>query len=201
MTVIDDIISGTLGGHNILILGQAGTGKSILISKLFGILKGKGKDVRVAATTGLAATRLPTGTTVHHLFGLLDGRFNKQQLVERVLSDDAFVCVKRTVLKTDVVIIDEVSMLSKKVFEDIEWLCRKVRDCGKPFGGIQFILAGDLFQLKPVPNLPYGDGGEHFIRCLNIDVFLPHRFVLTEVHRQNEGIHFFLNFPIILNPT
>lgn len=188
MKVIDEIISATLGGHNTLVLGQAGTGKSTLITKLYGILKEKNKVVRVAATTGLAATRLPIGTTVHHLFGLLDGRFSKEQLIARVTHDDSFVSVRNNIVKSDVIIIDEVSMLSQKIFEDIEDLCRTVRRLDKPFGGLQFILVGDLLQLKPVPNLAYGDAGDMFIKSKDIDILLPHRFILTEVHRQDEGM-------------
>ena len=75
-------------------------------------------------------------------------------------------------------------MVSKKIFWDVEGLCRYIRKNDKPFGVIQFILVSDFFQLRPVPNLGYGDSeetSEHQEEDLNIKVLVPHKYVLTEV--------------------
>ena len=170
-------------------MGQAGTGKSTLVRKIYGNLTNAGKRVRTAASTGLASIRLPYGTTVHHLFGLLDGPYNSDQLKEKVSNDDSLHRIKETALNTDTVIIDEVSMLSKKIFEDVEDLCRYVRKSNQPFGGIQFILVGDFFQLRPVPNPEYGDHGEVVLQSLNIRKLILHTFVLSELYRQDRGKH------------
>ena len=65
--------------------------------------------------------------------------------------------VKTMILSTDSIVIDEVSMLSRKMLETVEDLCRFIRNKNYPFGGLQFILVGDFYQLRPVPNMLYGD--------------------------------------------
>ena len=175
-------------GHNVLVLGQAGTGKSKLLSKTYEMLKIQHKNVQALATTGIASSILPNGRTVHSFFGLLDGRFTTTQLQQRVGNDDNFHHIKSNILKIEVVLIDEISMMSKKTLEQIDDLCRHVRSCDQPFGGIQLILFGDLFQLPPVPNHVYDDHGEHFVESQRyVDKF--HVFKLTDVHRQTEGLN------------
>ena len=112
-------MSATILGHNFFILGQAGTGKSTLVRKIYGILTNAGKRVRTTETTGLASIRHPYSTTEHNLFGLLDGRYNSDQLKEQVSNNDSLHRIKETLFNTDTIIIDEVSMLSKKIFEDV----------------------------------------------------------------------------------
>lgn len=73
-------------------------------------------------------------------------------------------------------------MLSLKLFTDIDALCRAVRNNDTPFGGMQVILCGDFFQLKPVPN-SYGDNGEYIFPAIKHF----HKFLLRKVHRQTEG--------------
>ena len=108
-------------------------------------------------------------------------------MVERVLKDDNSYIIKDRILNTDCIIIDEVSMLSSRTFGHIESLCRKMRKSGIPFGGIKFVLSGDLYQLKPVPNIAYGDKGQLFIEHDRFSSLVPNKFVLSTVHRQNEG--------------
>ena len=187
MEETEKIFSAVLERHNVLILGQAGTGKTTLIKKIYNIFKESEVKVKVLACTGIASTLLPDASTVHSFFGLLDGRFEEEELVERVLKDDNLHTIKDRILNTDCIIIDEVSMLSSRTFGHIEILCRKVRKSDKPFGGIQFVLSGDLYQLKPVPNIAYGDKGQLFIEHDRFSSLVPHKFVLSTVHRQNEG--------------
>ena len=185
MEETEKIFSAVLERHNVLILGQAGTGKTTLIKTIYNIFKES--EVKVLACTGIASTLLPDASTVHSFFGLLDGRFEEEEFVERVLKDDNLHTIKDRILNTDCIIIDEVSMLSSRTFGHIEILCRKVRKSDKPFGGIQFVLSGDLYQLKPVPNIAYGDKGQLFIEHDRFSSLVPHKFVLSTVHRQNEG--------------
>ena len=132
---------------------------------------------KVLACTGIASTFLPDASTVHSFFGLLDGRFEEEELVESVLKDDNLHTIKDRILNTDCIIIDEVSMLSSRTIGHIESVCRKVRKSDKPFGGIQFVLSGDLYQLKPVPNIAYGDKGQLFIEHDRFSSLVPHKFV------------------------
>lgn len=145
-------------------------------------LKSSGRKVKITATTGIASTVLPEASTVHSFFGLQDGRYSVDQLIQKVCDDDNFNAVKARILETETVFIDEVSMLSLKLFTDIDALCRAVRNNDTPFGGMQVILSGDFFQLKPVPN-SYGDNGEYIFPAIKHF----HKFVLQKVHRQTEG--------------
>ena len=52
--------------------------------------------------------------------------------------------------KIKVLVIDEISMMTPKLFELIDYICKKVRNNNKPFGGIQMVFCGDFFQLPPV---------------------------------------------------
>ena len=94
--------------------------------------------VSVTATTGMASLQLGTGsTTLHHWAGILDGRYGHVKLSELLQHDDSFADPRRRILTTHTLIIDEISMLSKKIFEMVEFVCRKVKDNNKVFGGLQ----------------------------------------------------------------
>ena len=80
-------------------------------------------------------------------------------------------------------IIDEVSMMSKRTFEMLEYVLR-LKDPGHRFGGIQVILVGDFMQLPPVRNKRYGDEGEF---CFTSSFFPPHSIILEEIMRQSDG--------------
>ena len=60
--------------------------------------------------------------------------------------------LKATWKGTDILIIDEVSMMSLKIFEMLDAIGKAVRKSQKPFGGIQMIFSGDFYQLPPVGN-------------------------------------------------
>lgn len=99
-------------GHSCVVLGQAGTGKSYLIKET--LKKLNNKNVSVTASTGLAAWQFTGATTIHHWAGLMDGRFENQHLL-RIISEET-----RNRIKTcNVLIIDEISMISRKVFEQV----------------------------------------------------------------------------------
>ena len=103
-----------LNGHNIAILGQAGTGKSTLIRSAAVNLRKEKKRVAITASTGIAATQYHGGTTIHKWAGILDGRYDATLTFER-LSQDA----KNEIINTDVLMIDEISMISAKIFEKV----------------------------------------------------------------------------------
>ncbi|XP_062581498.1 uncharacterized protein LOC134243283 [Saccostrea cucullata] len=172
-------------GHNVLILGPAGTGKSYVVKKIAQTMKSSGKRVGVTGTTGMAAS-LIQGVTVHKFFALRDGRYSNEELTNKILTDVNYHDVKTRILSIDCVIIDEISMLSWKLLEQIEYVCRHVRGVSNPFGGIQMVLAGDFFQLKPVANQRYGDPGDLVISNTKFRDLIPHHIVLKKVYRQSE---------------
>ncbi|KAL3861919.1 hypothetical protein ACJMK2_007931 [Sinanodonta woodiana] len=157
-------------GHNIILLGQSGTGKSFVVKEIQKKLSGAGKNVSVTGTTGIAALNVK-GCTVHSWSGIGDGRYDSDELCQKLLTDEHFVSYKQNILKADSLIIDEISMLSLKHFEQIEYVCRTIKHKDLYFGGIQVIASGDFFQLPPVPDPLTSDSGEYyeldFIKAIN----------------------------------
>ena len=156
-----EIVKSVENGHNVIITGQAGTGKSIIINELYQLLVRQGKNVIITATTGIASTMFPDATTLHSFFRLMDGRFRTAQLINKISFDDNAHETKERIVKTDVLFIDECSMMSCKIMEQVEEICRAVRKSDIVFGGMQIILSGDFLQLRPVPNMAYDDPGQY----------------------------------------
>lgn len=162
------------------------------MSTVIEALKIDQKNVAVTASTGKAASvlkeKLPQETpvtTIHRFAGLLDGRYDNEQILKLMNESETFERPRYNIIHTDTLIIDEISMLSSRTFSQLEFLLRKVRGIEKPFGGIQVILAGDLRQLPPVPNMEYGDDGSFFIAADDI-VHVFHVVQLKKVERQEE---------------
>jgi len=107
------------------------------------------KTFRVAALTGCAAILLECGATTLHAFagiGLATGTI--QQVVDRVVKNRH---KRLNWQKTKVLIVDEVSMLSLKLFRILDLIAKKIKKQRTTlFGGIQVIFAGDFYQLPPV---------------------------------------------------
>jgi len=102
------------------------------------------RPVAVTATTGMASTQLGSGaTTLHHWAGIMDGRYNKEKLAELLDNDDGFALAKERVKKAECLVIDEISMLSARTFENVEFVCRYVRNKDKAFGGLQVIYISE----------------------------------------------------------
>lgn len=115
-------------------------------------------------------------------------RFSKEQIRQRLSDPEQFGCgdVIQRISRTDVLVIDEISMLSAKIFEQIEITFRFVKGNSAPFGGTQIILCGDFYQLKPVPNDLYRYDGNY---CFTSELFQTlkcHHIQLYTVHRQEE---------------
>ena len=129
-------------------------------------------------------------TTVHHHTGIEDGRFSRETLLNNLSNNDNYSAAKENICTANVLIIDEISMLSMKVFEDIEYIYRKLRseaeNMGNTFGGVQRIAVGDFRQLKPVPNPCYGDTGEYCFESMIWNSCFPHSVNLTLMLRQSD---------------
>lgn len=140
----DEALAILESGQSVLLTGAAGTGKTYLLNKFIKRAREEGKAVAVTATTGLAATHL-NGNTLHAWsgIGVHDelGRSFFQKLSKQRMD---------TILKTDILIIDEISMLHDFRLDMVEEIARKIRGGERPFGGMQVVLCGDFFQLPPV---------------------------------------------------
>jgi ATP-dependent DNA helicase PIF1 len=173
--------------QNVFITGGAGVGKSFLIDY---ISKNKeeifrDKKVGVTSTTGTSSI-LINGTTIHSYLGLGLGNNSYENMYTFI--------VKRKHLRErwrelDVLIIDEISMLTADLFDKIEAIARKIRfKFHKPFGGIQLVCSGDFFQLPPIG---VGNGeskfcfqSENWERCIPKENVI----ILSEIIRQEDKL-------------
>ncbi len=133
-------------GHNVLLTGPAGSGKSYLLNQFVNWARHKRKKVAVTATTGLAAAHLG-GQTIHSWSGIG---------VSLTLPDNYIYTMsdsrKKGIQRTNILVIDEISMLHDYNLDMVDRALRIIREVDLPFGGIQVILCGDFFQLPPVGN-------------------------------------------------
>ena len=83
--------------------------------------------------------------------GLFDGRYDNLTLPDLLLKDDKYDNTRESVRNCDVILLDEVSMLSRKDFEQLGMVCRLARGNNNVFGGIQVMASCDFYQLLPVP--------------------------------------------------
>jgi len=123
----------------LFITGKAGTGKSTLL-KYF--KANTGKKIIVLAPTGVAAINVG-GQTIHSFF----------RLPPKIIQKDTIKRLRNRSLieNLDMVIIDEVSMVRSDLMDGIDYALRLNRGRMKtPFGGVQMVFFGDLFQLSPV---------------------------------------------------
>ena len=176
-------------GNNLFITGPGGVGKTKLIQSLVEDAISKKKKIQVCALTGCAAILLNCGArTIHSWSGIKLARGDKSTIIQSVLRNKRLTNSWRT---TQVLIIDEISMMSRKVFDILEELARIIRRNADPFGGLQLIFTGDFFQLPPVGT--YGEPEtEQF--CFESErwqrVFTPQNHIeLTTIFRQKDPVY------------
>jgi ATP-dependent DNA helicase PIF1 len=135
-------------GHNIFITGPGGSGKSALIRLINDHAFKKFKNIQVTALTGCAAVLLNCkAKTLHSWAGIGLGNGTIEQLVTKIKKNKF---AKALWKETDILVVDEVSMLSLKLFNVLNAIGKAVRNNQKQFGGIQLVFSGDFFQLPPV---------------------------------------------------
>lgn len=145
-------------GRNVFLSGKAGTGKTTFLHRL---KERCDKRMVVVAPTGVAAINAG-GVTIHSFFQLSFGpqipEVARMQSGSRgALSPGDPAGIKkfsrdkiRLIRSLDLVVIDEISMVRADVLDAIDEVLRKFRHSSKPFGGVQMLVIGDLFQLSPV---------------------------------------------------
>ena len=135
-------------GENLFITGPGGTGKTYLIKEIVKNIKDRELPYQVCAMTGCAAVLLGFGAkTLHSWVGMGLANGHKDAIMQKIVYNKK---TKNGLKKVRILIVDEVSMLSKKIFDALNLALQKVRKCSAPFGGVQLIFTGDFFQLPPV---------------------------------------------------
>jgi ATP-dependent DNA helicase PIF1 len=137
-------------GESILILGSAGTGKSKLVKEFVKYIKSNDetstKNMYITSTTGISAYNIG-GITINSFMGIGTGRAPVEVLLKRLRYRPD---IKERIRRTDILVIDELSMMSASLFEKINIIFQTIRKSKNHFGGIQLILTGDFLQLETV---------------------------------------------------
>ena len=172
-------------GDNIFITGPGGSGKSELIRRIYKHATGKKKEISVCAMTGCAALLLNCkATTLHSWSGIGIGNKPAHELVKKIRNNKF---AKKMWLNTNILILDEVSMLSLKLFDLLNQIGRILRNNSAPFGGIQVILSGDFYQLPPVGDASDPDSGRFCFESDEWDtIFGENTVELVKIFRQSD---------------
>lgn len=182
-------------GHNVFLTGSAGAGKTYTLNQYIHYLQARQVPVAITASTGIAATHM-NGTTIHSWSGIGIRMTMEDKQISQLKSKKS---LKERLEQTQVLIIDEISMLHAKQLDLINQVLKVVRNNDKAFGGIQVVLSGDFFQLPPV-----GERGESnrdkfaFMSKAWLEAQL-HVCYLTEQHRQQKNTSNSLSLNDILN--
>lgn len=172
-------------GENMFITGPAGTGKTFIIKKMVEIASEQNKKIQVCALTGCAAVLLKCkAKTLHSWAGIGLATGDTNRIVDRICNNKYKSKAWKSV---DILIIDEVSMMSKKLFDVIENIARVVRkQTHVPFGGIQVILSGDFYQLPPVGTLEDIDTTLFCFESLRWRETMKNIIILKKIFRQED---------------
>lgn len=136
-----------LKGESLFFSGSAGSGKSFLLKVAVDALRRRNKNVCVTSSTGSSALNIG-GTTIHSFAGIGLGSDDVDELIQKV---NNFPAAKKRWNDTQVLFVDEISMIGANLFDKLDQIGRAVRrKTDIPFGGIQLVVLGDFFQLKPV---------------------------------------------------
>lgn len=128
--------------RSMFITGRAGTGKSTLLQLFRSTTR---KKMIVLAPTGVAALNVQ-GQTIHSFFGFPPRIITPSEAGRKVTRRD----LQRLYRNLEVLVIDEISMVRADMLDGMDRFLRVNRENMQPFGGVQVVFFGDLFQLPPV---------------------------------------------------
>jgi len=173
----DKAIEMMLDGKSLFLTGEPGAGKTYTLTKFIKHSRDLGKRLAITASTGIAASHID-GITVHSWSGLGIKTSIKDHELD-TMSYKPYIADKYR--RCDILIIDEISMLPGYYLDMIDRAARMIRRNDKPFGGLQVILVGDLFQLPPVSQNDDPSFSHESEAWKSLDLEVAY---LTEQHRQ-----------------
>lgn len=153
-----DLVHLILSGQNVFYTGSAGCGKSTVLKAFVKRFAELGKKVDIVAPTGRAALDI-NGSTTWTYAGWTPDHHKKPLKELRAAAHGKFV--HKRLNETNVLVIDEISMVENHHFERINALMKEARNDESAFGGVQIVVTGDFCQLPPVK--PF----RHCIECGN----------------------------------
>lgn len=161
--------------NNVFITGQGGTGKTELLKYIArsNFLNREGK-IGITSMTGISAI-LIDGVTLHSFLGIGLGNESIKILYEKILKN-RFIYKRWKTL--EILIIDEISMMSIELLEKLETLARLIRQNNMVFGGLQLVFSGDFCQLPSINTSDFCFNSEIWSKCISKTIYL------TEIIRQ-----------------
>ena len=162
-------------GKNVFVTGPGGVGKTAVIKMFIKVYK-QNKIMGVTSTTGISAL-LFGGVTLHSFLGIGLGQGSVESIVSKLYKRPH---LRKRWCETEVLIIDEISMLSSALFDKLENVARRIRHNEEPFGGIQLILSGDFLQLPSIGSDDFCFESKSWYKCVEKTVYL------TEIMRQKD---------------
>ncbi|HHH53578.1 MAG TPA: helicase, partial [Bacteroidetes bacterium] len=142
--------------RNVFLTGKAGTGKTTFLQD---IVRKTDKNTIIVAPTGVAAINAG-GVTIHSMFHLpLTAFIPSNDFVDFNIATNRYGLARHTKYNNekrkifnnlDLLIIDEISMVRADLLDAVDYALRTTRKNSNPFGGIQLLVIGDLFQLSPI---------------------------------------------------
>lgn len=185
--------------RSVFLTGKAGTGKTTFLRHIASTTK---KHLAIAAPTGVAAINAG-GMTLHSLFQLPFGVYlpgyhsvdSSLQITNRnsLFKNLHLSKTKRDVLQElELLVIDEISMVRCDMLDAVDTILKVVRRSQQPFGGVQLLFIGDLYQLSPVAKpdewaiMQTYYESPFFFHAKVMEEAKPLNIELTKIYRQNE---------------
>jgi ATP-dependent DNA helicase PIF1 len=174
-------------GENLFITGPAGSGKTFLIRTLYEWCNENNKSIQVCALTGCAAVLLQTkAKTIHSWAGIGLANGETINIIQNVANN---IYKKKNWNNTNILIIDEISMMSSKILSILDGIAKKVRKNNRPFGGMQIVFSGDFYQLPPISSKNNTEQTQFCFENPIWDDLFDKEYHLSQIFRQSNKIY------------
>jgi len=172
--------------RSFFLTGAGGTGKSFVIQHIVEAIEKSGRDVALTAMTGCAALLLGSNAkTLHSWAGIGLGKESVDILVPKIKKSNK---ARKNWLNADCLIIDEVSMMTPDLLDKLEAIAKLIKKNKAPFGGLQIILVGDLYQLPPIYKEGELTNAQFVFESQSWRNYIKDVVVLDKVHRQSDPV-------------